>query len=154
MIKAIVCDLLNVLIFQAANVGSYDPLSFNSSTSLIFNDELLDDISNLNVKKVVFTSMNKVTLDFELMSKLSASGFDVIEANQLGLDKSSGYAYEYLVRNKLGLKMDEIVFVDDSMNNITAAKNQGISTFHFDTGNGLPKANLELRKVLKSLDIS
>jgi FMN phosphatase YigB (HAD superfamily) len=132
MIKAILIDLYNVLIFQREGAETYDPVQVNSPQSLEYSLGLMEYLAKTKLPWYVVTAVDNVTLDYELMGLLKSYGcIDVYETNRLGLDKRTAYTYEFIVKNKLGLKPTDTVYLDDTEKNITAAINAGLSAIVF-----------------------
>lgn len=153
MIKCIICDLYNVLVFPIIG-EKYSPLSFNFESSLETNNGLLDFLKHLPVRKVIFTSMDKVSLDTQLVAYFNSYDFEIIEASKLGLDKSSTYAYEYLVKNLLGLSFAETMFIDDQPDNVGAALKTGIDAILYNNEFERERANNEIETKLKTVGFS
>lgn len=156
MIKALILDLYNVIIFQKPNAETYSPVNFNFNEALELNTSLLELLNSnaSNSKKIIFTNMEKVSLDFEMQSFLKEYDIEIVEAQKLGLDKTNAFSYEYVVKNILGVRFDEALFIDDQSANINAAKSLGIHTILFNSEIDRDKANKEVESKLKTLDFS
>lgn len=60
----------------------------------------------------------------------------IYSALEIGLDKKDPKAYS-LIAQDLGLKPEEIVFIDDSLENLSAAKSAGLSTIWYQSNDKL-----------------
>lgn len=154
MIKAIICDLYNVCMTPKSDGTKYDPLAFNFASSFDFNTDLLQTLHDTKLPLYILTNMNRITLDSELVGFFESWGFKIFEAGQLGLDKSTSFAYEFVCKNKLGYTPDVVAFIDDQERNIIASKSANVVSFLYNSKIDTSSANLELKNWLKSLGVS
>jgi len=130
--------LLNDLYKKAINGGN-----FNFYDSFTFNTELLTFLKTI---KSHF-SLDIYTTDI-LQSDPAAKAilepiFDhIFSANELGLSKKDPQGF-IAIAEKLGVKPNEILFIDDSLANIETAKKAGLQTIQF-------KSNTEFFRDIES----
>lgn len=55
---------------------------------------------------------------------------NIFSANELGLNKKDPQGYK-IIAEKLGVKPNEILFIDDSIENVKAAQNAGLQAVQF-----------------------
>ena len=99
----------------------------------IIDNEMLDLLKQLKKNYPVFALTNDVSewLEYRINKFNLNQYFDlIISSSDVGLAKPDVAMYECLLE-KLNLKPEEIVFIDNRKENIVAAVNLGIKSFHF-----------------------
>ena len=155
MIKTIISDFSKVLLFLNDNSksgklnelhqellekGSYDFWEY-----FTLNDELLNYYKSLspNVGIYIFTS-EFIQEHPPVKEKLDPIFKGVYSAARLGVSKIDPEAYKVLIQ-KIGINPNEAIFVDDTVENIEAAKIAGLKTVLFkDTA----RAIIEIAQLL------
>ena len=147
MIRVLLFDFARVLLFPKDNNYSgklndlykavKDNNSFDFESNFHFNEELLEYLRNIKgeFRLVMFTSEN-IQEDPVVKEKLNGIFEEVISAKELFLSKSDPKVYG-LITSKLGCSADEILFVDDSKENIRSAVSVGINTHLFSNTHDL-----------------
>jgi HAD superfamily hydrolase (TIGR01509 family) len=156
MIKTILSDLSRVILFPKdknyqGNVNQLYQQIKNSHPNFNFFDyfkidgQILNFYTQLKNKYSLkmFTS-GKVQEDQHLRVILEGLFEQIYSAQVYGLDKSLPEAYLFIAQ-KLGQPPDEILFIDDSAENIEAAKKAGMQTYHFKN---TPDLIREINKIL------
>jgi FMN phosphatase YigB (HAD superfamily) len=131
MLKAILVDLNNVILIPRSSKISTDPailLFLDINDVFEINNDLLSKLKGQDIPVYAFTALNTLLNNPSVKSFLTMNFKQVFSEKLLGLDKQSSYAYEFIAKNKLGLKTDQVLFIDDSKTNIQAAKNTGMLT--------------------------
>ncbi|MDD5711102.1 MAG: HAD-IA family hydrolase [Candidatus Colwellbacteria bacterium] len=141
MIKALISDVARVLLFpkDSGYEGELNGLyktgrgkeSFNFSDYFEINTELLEFYRKLsnNLNLYIFTS--DILQDAPELQKYWSGLFkDVYSASKMGTHKSKPEAYKILA-GRIGLRPEEIVFVDDNLINTEAAKEAGLQTIRY-----------------------
>lgn len=143
MIKILLIDFAQVLLFYKTkkNIESlnnkYTELkkessSYNPLDTFIINQELLDYISKKNSNgytSYIFTS-GYTHADPQIEPILKHYFKKVITTTDIGFPKSFKKSFE-LISKFLNIKTNEIVFVDDQVKNVKAAKTAGIKAIQF-----------------------
>lgn len=141
MIKALIFDLSRTLIFpkDRAYTGELNALyrkfvqdpKFDFMTNFELNEELFLYLTNLKdkYKMYLFTSGTLQTAP-EIKNKIDALFDKVFSAEQMMIKKNEYSSYKKLAR-VLGLSPNSILFVDDSSDNINAAKFAGLDAFQY-----------------------
>lgn len=139
MIKAILSDFARVILFpkDKSYHGRLDELqaelnkkseSHNFFDYFELNQELLDYFKSLKEKVSVniFTSADtyKIPEVHQLLTPVFDSFFYSVE---LGVKKTDPVTYQMLAQ-KLNVKPEEVVFIDDEDKNIEAARQAGLKT--------------------------
>lgn len=152
-IKAILFDLVGVLVFKREGYIPTTPNEINAQNiENLFNhiddQKLLRDIKDkldLNdgeIKK----ALPYIPSKFE---KFDYSIFDLyINSGEIGLRKPDPKIY-LLTCDKLRVKLDECLFMDDSLENIDSAKKLGMKTIWWNRNENKEKLLLELKKLLE-----
>lgn len=138
MIKSILTDFSRVILhpkdktFNGGLNGQYKELKqnnpeFNFHDYYEFNDDVLDAYHLLKDKYSfnIFTT-GTIQNSPEVKEKLGDLFDNIFSAEELGLDKKDPHAYE-VIADKLGIPIDQIMFVDDQDVNVAAARRAGMS---------------------------
>ena len=111
-----------------------------------FNEELLNFFKPLKYKfKLSIYTTDIIQNDPEAKKVLDPIFENIFAANDLGISKKDPKGY-LIIAEKLGVKPEEILFVDDGEANIQAAGTAGLQTIHYLTNEQLFK---ELQSKLK-----
>lgn len=142
MIKAIVSDFSRVLLFpkdknyldslNALHKELFQKPGYNALDHFELNVELLNFYKSLKDKTpiYIFTS-DSIQDTIEFQPYLQPVFKDILSAKKMNTDKKSSAAYE-LVATHLNLNPDEILYIDDSAENILAAKIAGLNTLLYE----------------------
>ena len=142
MITTIIFDLSRVLLFpkdknykgklnalhrELSNKPDYDVLK-----NFGFNDELLSYLDGIKEKVDLYVFTTGIIQDSpEIRKRLTKTFKDIFAAEDLGLNKK--YLESYLtIAKKIRKTPNEILFVDDSMENMKAAEKAGFLVIHFE----------------------
>lgn len=119
-----------------------DPYYFANHFEL--NDKLLDFLKTQKEKynPCIFTSMMLID-EPELRGKIDPIFTKIYSAAELEVSKSDPKSYEIILKD-LGNSAEEVLFIDDSKDNIESAKSLGIKTL-------LYKNNQEVFDLINSL---
>lgn len=106
-----------------------DPYYFANHFEL--NDQLLDFLKTQKEKfnMCIFTSM-MLKEEPELRKKIDPIFSKIYSAAELGVSKSDPKSYEIILKD-LRNNAAEVIFIDDSQDNIEAAKSLGIQTLFY-----------------------
>jgi len=126
--------LLNDLYKKAMSGGN-----FNFYNSFTFNIELLSFLKTIKS----YISLDIYTTDIlqndPVAKAVLEPVFDhIFSANELGLRKKDPQGYK-IIAEKLGVKPNEILFVDDSLVNVETAKKAGLQAIQFTSNGNLIK---------------
>jgi len=80
------------------------------------------------------------------LNKLTAKFYTVVISAECGYEKPQKEFYQYLIK-KLNEKPEHILFIDDRIENINAAKKEGLKTLHFQNKNKLSDEILSYLKM-------
>jgi len=143
MITTLLSDFSRVILipknrnYQGNLIDLHNKLSENSDYKLLdyfeFNRELLDYYKKLKNKFSIniFTTGTMIVVAEE--HKLLDPIFERIYiSNDMGLNKDDENAYLWIAKD-LGKTPNEILFIDDDLKSIEAAKRAGLQTVHFVT---------------------
>lgn len=143
MIKTIISDLSRVILFPKDTkfTGELNSLYREKSTlkdfafhdEFVFNDVLLkyfDQVKN-DYQLIIFTTgtIQNVPVVKKRLETIFQEVFSVID---IGHNKATATAYEYILKH-IDKQPEETIFIDDTVQNIAAAKQAGIHTVHFTT---------------------
>jgi FMN phosphatase YigB (HAD superfamily) len=99
------------------------------------NKNLLSKLAEMKNKiQIYMITEGKIQNYPELKEKLEVV-FDydkIYSTGQLGLDKKTPAAYEYVIKD-LGIKPHEILFIDDSEENSKAARDAGLQVIQYES---------------------
>lgn len=96
------------------------------------NDELLKCLSNLKSKYHLFIFTSETIQDDLSLQPFLSPLFEVIfSASKLGIDKKDSLSYKTLAE-KIGLEPKDILYVDDTLDNIHAAQKAGVNCIHYE----------------------
>lgn len=141
MIKAIVFDFSRVLLHfkDAGKTGEMNGFHYQNKNrpgySILkyfqLNTELLQKAESLKgrLKLYVFTT-GSIQNEPELIVYLDPVFENIFTVADIGFLKSDPKAYIELSK-KIGVQPKEILFIDDTKENIEAAKKAGLNTIHF-----------------------
>jgi HAD superfamily hydrolase (TIGR01549 family) len=134
--KTLVCDFARVLLLPKNQhfVGSVDTQVENNQTSFWsqfeWNEELIECIASLQgIKKYVFTSGTSYQVP-EIHTRLLTIFEKVFTTTEIDYLKSNPNAFVVL-SYKLGVEAKDILFIDDSLENVLAARQAGCEAIHF-----------------------
>jgi len=138
MIQAIVSDFSRVLLFPRDQnySGSLNKLhqellqetDYDFWKHFKLNDELLAFYQSLSASIPVFIFTSDSIQDHPpLHEKIKDVFKAILSAKELGIQKNDPEAYHVLT-SKLNIPSNEILYIDDSLENIAAAKNSGLKT--------------------------
>ena len=121
--KTLLFDFSNVLLFTK------DTVEFSGRTKIdpifVLNQPLLDYISNLELKRAIFTATTKI-YDPAIKAHLTPVFHQFFTTEEIGLDKTSPAAYLSVIE-KLKADPAEVMFIDDSPINVASARQAGLS---------------------------
>ena len=92
------------------------------------NDKLLQLLASLKDKLRIYMLTEGTIQNHPPLRERLETAFDfdnIFSAGTLGLDKKKPVAYEHVVQ-KLGVEPSDIVFIDDSLDNLDAASQVGL----------------------------
>jgi len=149
MIKTIISDFSFTLLFSKGNLGktnSFHEEHKNDIWYKIFdyfelNNELLEILKNFNWKKYIFTT-KYIQEDISIKEITNSIFSKTFIWKDLNLSKNDKKSYEFLL-NKIWTKPENTLFIDDSIDNIEAAKLAWLQTFLYSRNK-----NNELEKIL------
>lgn len=141
MIRAIVFDFSRVLLFPKDRSYTsslnkrHRELSKRADYKLLeyfsLNEELLDYLDKIKERYELYVFTSETIQDSpELTPRLQATFKEVISALRLGVTKKEPDAYKRIT-DIVGKKPEEILFVDDSPENLGAAKSSGLQVMHY-----------------------
>ena len=141
MIKALLFDFSRVVLNpkEQSYTGSlnelYTKLSqnepFDSRDYFTFNQELLDFVEQLKGKYQLYLfTTGKIQEDRHLISVIESIWKRIFTKGSIGFAKNDEKAY-FAIAKKLSLHPQEILFIDDSEENVAAAKKAGVRTILF-----------------------
>lgn len=141
MIKAIIFDFSRTLLFpvdrdykESLNdlyKSVKDSYNFKFFDYFYFNKELLEFAGKIrnNLRTYIFTT-DSIQEDLQIKDVIDKHFIKVFSAKDIHLDKNDIKSYQFII-SELGFKPDEIVFVDDSDENVQTAKKAGINTIKY-----------------------
>lgn len=141
MIKALLLDFSRVLLFpkDTTYTGSlnekHKELSGNADYKILdhffLNDELISFLQGLKSKYIIclFTS-ETIQDDPEFTSMLNSTFKKSYSGIKLGVTKKDSKSYIAIAKD-LNLSPEEILFIDDSTENLQSAKEAGFNTIQY-----------------------
>lgn len=155
MIKTIIFDFAGVILNPPSeeNIGEVteihkeifpkDPYYFANHFEI--NDALLDFLKTKKEKFnfVIYTSM-MLKNEPELREKIDEIFTKIYSAAELQMRKNDPESFKFILKD-LNATAEEVLFIDDSEDNIESAKSLGIQTL-------LYKNNLEVIELINSLE--
>lgn len=153
MIKVLLFDFSRVLLHPTDKTysGSLNTLhkelkdneSFYVFHYFKLNEQILEYLKTVKEKFRLAIFTTDIIQDDPLIKERIDPLFEKIySASKLGITKKTKDSYEFISRD-LGVKPEEILFIDDTESNIIPAKEAGLKTHHY-------KTNGELLEYLKS----
>lgn len=134
--KALITDVSMVLLFPSDNsyTGSLNALykeksglsDFSFFDVFKLNTDLLNFYKSLNLKIYILTS-DAIQDAPELQQYWQNTIGEIFSASKMGTHKSEPAAYE-MVLQKLNLKANEVIYIDDNEENIAAASKVDLVT--------------------------
>ena len=137
MIKAIICDFSRVLLFPKDKnyTGSLNELhrkkavidNYNLHHHFQLNTELIEYLQNVKTKQDLYLFTSETIQEApELQPVLKETFIQIFSAIKLGISKKDPRAYKNITEN-INLSPHEVLFIDDTKENITAAKEAGLN---------------------------
>jgi len=142
MIKAIIFDFSRTLLFPVDEnyKGGLNDLyksvkdkeDFKFTNYFYLNNSVLEIAKNLknNFNLYIFTT-ETVQDDPQIKSEIEEIFIKVFSAKSIGYSKKDIRSYKFII-NELSLKSGEIVFIDDSTENLLVAEKAGITTIKYE----------------------
>lgn len=142
MIQVIISDFSRVIIFpkdttyQSELNALHKKIIVNESEYNLydyfyFNEELLAFYKSLKQKcKIIMFTSGTLQEHSQIKEKLKDIFDEIYSSECLQVSKSDSNAYK-LICEKIGVKPNEALFIDDSQKNIDAAKQAGLQTVLF-----------------------
>lgn len=134
--KALITDVSMVLLFPSDTnyKGSLNALykeksglsNFKFFDTFRLNTDLLEFYKNLDANIYILTS-DAIQDAPELQPYWQSTIHEIFSASKMGTHKSEPVAYEKVLQ-KLKLKANEVIYVDDNEDNIAAANKVGLVT--------------------------
>ncbi len=156
MIKALLFDFSRTLLFpkdrsykEGLN-SLHKKLSENSDYKLFDHFELNTEVTNylekIKSKVLIYMFTSEYIQETPDLKPIISNIFvKIISAKNMNLDKKNPSSYEIICK-ELKIKPEEIVFIDDSTENIKAAKTVGLKTIRYTDNetlfNDLQKFNI------------
>ncbi|MBT3250071.1 MAG: HAD-IA family hydrolase [Candidatus Pacebacteria bacterium] len=142
MKKILISDFSKVQLFPKDNSYQgglnklYDQIlstnkNFNDYFSL--NEDLLDELVKLDIDKYVFTT-GKVQSAPEIIDRVRTVFKDVFNVPMIGFLKTDPKAYNILCE-RLEVKPSQVIFIDDTKDNVEAAKEAGLMAVVYEDNN-------------------
>ena len=141
MIKALLFDFSRTLLFPKDKTYSgglnslHKILSENPNYKFLdsfeLNKEIMDYLYGIRgeIPIYMFTS-ESIQETPDIKEDVLKVFTKIFSAQKIGMDKKDFSAYKFIA-NALDLKPDEILFIDDSLENINAANRAGFQTFQY-----------------------
>lgn len=141
MIKALLFDLARVILFPKDELykGELNKLhaelskgiSYNFSDRFALDPEMISYIQTLQTKLDVYMFTSGTIQNAPEIKPILEKLFKKIySASDMGIPKDYPLAYKEILKD-LELAANEIVFIDDSIQNVEAAKEAGINAIQF-----------------------
>ena len=138
MIKALITDVSRVLLFpkDKSYSGGLNALHKEKSSEPDYkfldyfelNIELLEYYKSLKDKLDLYIFTSETIQDApELQPDLKLVFKHIFSASKMDISKKENSAYKKLIK-EVGLNSEEIIYIDDSQENINAAKQTGLQT--------------------------
>jgi putative hydrolase of the HAD superfamily len=157
MIKAIISDFSGVILMPADSnyTGGLNTLNkkllaegdYNFWQYFKLNEELLEYYRSLrnSLKVYVFTT-GYIQEHPTLSPRLKGTFDEIFSCEGLGLNEKDREAYEAIV-DKVGLKSEEIIYIDDKQENIDTASSLGIGAILYTSNE---QAIADIKDLIKS----
>lgn len=157
MIRALLFDFSRVLLhpknssYKGALNDLHKQLSIDPNYRIFdhfqLNDELLEYLKRFSMKFNFYILTTDVIQDDPDIRKIIEPFFKrIYSANKLGLSKKDPEIYKYILKD-LRLRADEVLFIDDTINNIAVAKEVGLKTINFISNQDLFSKLDKLKKI-------
>lgn len=154
MIKALLFDFSRTLLFpkDKTYTGGLNDLhkkiqenpNYNFLESFELNKELLDYLETIKNKfgLHIFTS-ESIQEDPAIKDDLAKIFTKIFSAKEIGLSKKDPKAYQFIAK-ELNLNTDEILFIDDSSENLESAKTAGLQTLQYKDNSIIKELKINL----------
>lgn len=141
MIKALLFDFSRTLLFPkdlnySGGLNSlYKEVSIKENFRVFdyfdINQQLLDSVNYLKDKypSYIFTT-DSIQEDQAIQDKIKGSFLKIFSAKAIGLEKTNKDSYQFIL-NEIGFEASEVLFIDDSQDNINTADAVGIKTIKY-----------------------
>ncbi len=143
MINTILSDLSRVILnpkdknYNGSLNGLYKDLlqkntSFNFYDYFEFNEDILKFYKSLKDKYSInlFTT-STIQNSTEVKERIDQIFDNIFSAEDYGLDKAKSNAYQFIA-DKLKISPDKILYIDDQLENIEAARKAGLVVFYYE----------------------
>jgi FMN phosphatase YigB (HAD superfamily) len=148
MVKVIISDFSRVLLFPVDKgyLGSLNSLNnellksdsnYDFTHHFTLNIELLCYYQTLGMPVYIFTSV-RIQEHPAIKDYLRKSTASIFSARDLGIVKTDSSSYE-LLASMLNIKENEILYIDDSKDNVDAAKEAGCQVLLYESNSILIK---------------
>ena len=108
---------------------------YPAADHFVFNDELLDFYASLKGQYPLHLFTTDIIQNHpHIRPKLDAVFDNIISASEHGLSKKDPAAYRF-ISDMIKKEPMEIVFIDDQLSNLEAAKSAGMKTVHYQDDN-------------------
>ncbi len=143
MINTILSDLSRVILnpkdknYNGSLNGLYKDLlqkntSFNFYNYFEFNEDILKFYESLKDKYSINLFTTSTIQNSTEVKEIIDQVFDnIFSAEDYGLDKTKSNAYRFIA-DKLKISPDKILYIDDQLENIEAARKAGLVGFHYE----------------------
>ncbi len=141
MITTLLFDLARVLLFPTdktykgglnalhKNLSKEQNYSFLSTFEL--NKELLNYLNTIkSIKELYIFTSGSIQNAQEIRGELDSIFRKIFSAEELGFSKKDPHVYTRIAES-IGKNPEEILFIDDSLENIESAKKAKLKTLHF-----------------------
>lgn len=126
--RSLLLDFANVLAFRFPEPGF---ITHPSLPGYYLNAPLITFLSEYSHVLSFYIYSNSSPFTLQLMKEIFPDTFtDVISVQTTGWYKGDPDSYTHIA-NLLGVKIEDIVFIDDSLDNIEIAQAAGVTTVHF-----------------------
>lgn len=141
MIKALLFDFSRTLLFpKDLNYGGglnslYNEVKVKENFKVFdyfdINQQILDSVNYLKDKypSYIFTT-DSIQEDPEIQNRIKGSFVKIFSAKAIGLEKTNKDSYQFIL-NEIGFEASEVLFIDDSQDNVSTAAAVGINTIKY-----------------------
>jgi FMN phosphatase YigB (HAD superfamily) len=155
MIQAIVSDYSRVILFPNVETESLNGLykklkiedqNFHFLKYFSFNNELLDVYKTLQETYPLYIlTSDSIQNDPDSLKVIKPIFKAIFSAKEYGLDKTSSQTYTHIA-HKICVEPESIVYIDDQLINVNAAKKAGFRIIHFSSND---QAIREVQNILR-----